>query len=203
MKNGLLIWNVLLTLLAGYLLIAHLGSGNRSTRNAGAERVKDTSTSRSDREFRLAYFEMDSIEAHYEMVKDIKAEVSRKEESMNNELERLGRDYQSKLSFYQGKQNEMTKTDIENAGMELRRLEQNINSRKSALEQEYTDFSLKSTKAIKTRIEDFIREYNKKHNYTYIIAEEPGFFYFKDTTQNITSEVLRGLNENYRATKKN
>ena len=203
MKNGLLIWNVLLTVLAGYLLIAHLGSGKKSTAKDSPQRVKDTSNSESGKEFRLAYFEMDSVEAHYEMVKDIKAEVSRKEESMNNELERLGKEYQNKLAYYQGKQHEMTKTDIENAGMELRRLEQNINARKSALEQEYADFSLKSTKNIKTRIEEFIRDYNKNHNYTYIIAEEPGFFYFKDTTQNITTEVLKGLNDNYRATKKN
>ena len=201
MKNGLLVWNVVLTVIAGYLLISHFGSGKKTRTEEPKYKVNDTIQS-SGKEFRLAYFEMDSLEAHYDMVKDIKNEVSRKEESMNNELDRLGREYQNKYSYYQGKQNEMTKPELENAMMELRRMESNINARKSALEQEYAKFSLESTKAIKTRIEDFIREYNRTRNYSYIIAEEPGFFYFKDTTQNITTEVLKGLNDGYKASKK-
>jgi outer membrane protein len=199
MKNGLLIWNVLLTIVAGYLLITHLGTKKG---DLPVSKMTSKDTIGMTKDFRIAYFEMDSVETHFELVKEVTSEVNKKEEAMNSELDRLGREYQNKLVFYQNKQKEMTQPEYEAAAMDLKKFEQNITARKQTLEQEYIDFNTRSKKAIISKIEEFIKQYNATKNYTYIIAEEPGLFYYKDTVYNITSDVVKGLNAAHKTAKK-
>jgi outer membrane protein len=54
---------------------------------------------------------------------------------------------------------------------------------------------------IKTKIEAFLKEYNKTMNYSYIISYEQGLFYFKDTAYNITADVVKGLNLQHKPVK--
>jgi outer membrane protein len=54
---------------------------------------------------------------------------------------------------------------------------------------------------LKNKIEEFLKEYNKTKNYSYIVSYEQGIFYYKDTVYNITSEVISGLNEIYKLKK--
>ncbi|MEI9908824.1 MAG: OmpH family outer membrane protein [Bacteroidota bacterium] len=54
---------------------------------------------------------------------------------------------------------------------------------------------------LKTKIEEFLKEYNKTKNYSYIIVYEQGLFYYKDTAYNITADVIKGLNEMYKSKK--
>jgi outer membrane protein len=201
MKNGLLIWNVLLTVVAGYLLITQLGS----KKNAGSGSIKsaggDSAQMRMD--FRIAYFEMDSVEAHFEMVKEVKAEITKKEESSNIEMDRAGKNYQSKLAFYQNKQKDMTQAEYEAAAMELKKMEQDLGTLKGRLDQDYSEFAMRKGKEVKTTIEDFLREYNKTRNYAYIVSYEQGLFYYRDSAYNITADVIKGLNEAHKTAKKN
>ena len=63
MKNGLLIWNVILTIAAGYLLIMHFSAGKKNS-SSGYKASSDTSV--NSKQFRIAYFEMDSVAANTE-----------------------------------------------------------------------------------------------------------------------------------------
>ncbi len=200
MKNGLLVWNVLLTIAAGYLLISHFSGGKGSSKGASGKTNDSTGV---DKEFRIAYFEMDSVETHFEMVKDVKSEMNKKEDGITIELDRLGKDYQNKLMYYQNKQQEMNQQQYEAAAMDLKKLEQNISTRKQTLDQEYNDLVMRRMKDVKTKIEDFLKEYNKDKSYSYIVSYEQGLFYYRDTIYNITADVIRGLNDMYKPAKKN
>ena len=50
-------------------------------------------------------------------------------------------------------------------------------------------------------IEDFLKEYNKDKRYTYIVSYEQGLFYYKDSSYNVTADVIKGLNERYKVKK--
>ena len=50
---------------------------------------------------------------------------------------------------------------------------------------------------LKTNIEDFLKDYTKENHYSYIFAFEPGFMFYRDTIYNITSDLVKGLNERY------
>jgi len=60
---------------------------------------------------------------------------------------------------------------------------------------------MRKMKDVKTKIEDYLREYNSRRGFTYIFAYEPGLFYYRDTAYNITGDVVRGLNDQYKKKK--
>lgn len=197
MKNGLLVWNIVLTVIAGYLLFTHFNSkGNKVTGNNVTS--KDSSSVHSP--FRIAYFEMDSVENHFNMVKDVKAEISKKDEEYTNSLSQLEYTYQNKIREYQQKEKSgtMVQADYEKAQIDIRQLEDRLKNRKQELDQQYQDFVMRRNLSVKKKIEDFLTEYNKTKDYSYIVAYEQGLFYYKDTVYNITEDVIKGLNEQYK-----
>ena len=50
------------------------------------------------------------------------------------------------------------------------------------------------------RMNDFIVEFNKQKHYSYIFSHSSAinFLFYKDTTYNITNEVVEGLNQAYK-----
>ena len=199
MKNGLLIWNIALTLVAGYLLVIHFTSKNRDT-PVTKRSAKDTATIHSP--FRIAYFEMDSIESNFQMVKDVQAEINQKEKEYNNDLGKLDYTYKMRYEGYQQKAATMSKDDYEKAKIDLKQLEEQLKGQKQELDQEYQDFVMHRQLGLKTTIADFLKEYNKSKDYSYIIVYERDLFYYKDTAYNITNDLIRGLNEMYKSKKK-
>ncbi len=197
MKNGLLALNVILTIAVGYLLFTQFTS-----KRSGKTEIKSSSqdSSVSHEPFRIAYFEMDSVEANFSMVKDVKAELSKKEESMNVELDKLDKDYRTKYNDYQQKAQSQTMTQVQSemATQDLMKLQDQMKTRKQVLDQEYNDLVMRKMKDVKTKIEEFLKDYNKAKNFSYIVSYEQGLFYYKDTAYNITADVIKGLNELYK-----
>ena len=197
MKNGILILNAVLLVLVAVLFYLHFSSNDkRSVKKSETKTAQNTTP-----DFKIAYFEMDSLESSFEMVKDVKSELGKKEESINGELERLERTYRNKAAQYQSQAQTMTQVQSEMATRDMMQLQQNMQSRKQQLDQEYQDFYMRKMKDVKTRIEDYLKQYNAQKGYTYIFAYEPGLFYYRDTTYNITNDVVKGLNDQYKKKK--
>lgn len=201
MKKGLLIWNVVLTLAAGYLLINQFSSKKGSS-NGGKNAGKDPVSAITP--FKLAYFEMDSVANNFEMVKEVKIELTRKESQITYEIEKMAKNLQQRYAYYEGKQanGSLTQAELEAASSELKKLDEDIKLKKQQLDQEYFDFKTRRENEVKKSIENFIKEYNKEKKYTYIMSYEPGLFYYKDTAMNITLDVIKGLNVTYPHAKK-
>jgi outer membrane protein len=200
MLRGLLIWNVVLTLAAGFLLVKQFGpAGNKqgTRKNSGSDSLK------SDGQFRMAYFEMDSVAANFDMVKEVKTELTKKEEAINREMDGLGKNFQQKYLYYQNqaKNGSLTQEQSDAASFELKKMDDDMKSRKLQLDQEYNDLMVRRQNEIKTRIETFLKDYNKAKNFSYIISYEQGLFYFRDTAYNITADVVKGLNQLYKPVK--
>jgi outer membrane protein len=197
MRNGLLILNIILLIAVGVLFYLHFSSGNKQDKKPDTVAAGNQSAPAGS-EVRIAYIEMDSLESAFAMIRDVKNELTRKEESMNNELSGLEKKYRDKAAVYQGQAATMNQMQSEAATKDMMQLQQTIQSRKQDLDQEYQNLYMGKMKDVKSKIEDFLKEYNKDKRYTYILAYEPGLFYYKDTTYNITGDVIRGLNKRYK-----
>ena len=68
--------------------------------------------------FKVAYFDMDSLEAHYDGFKDAQTVVKSQENSMNQELSSLDRTNQKKIEAWRQKGNTMTQAEGEQAQQE-------------------------------------------------------------------------------------
>jgi outer membrane protein len=192
MKKGMIIWNVVLTVLSAYFLFQFLSGGAAKT----LSKAKATPAG----SFKMAYFEMDSVEVNFELVKELKDELLKKEQGIEQEMQKMANNMQERYNYYQQQANTglMNQSQSDAAGRELRNLDEQMKNRKQALDAEYGDFVMRRQNEIKAKIEEYLREYNSASSYTYIVSYEPGLFYFKDTAYNITADLVKGLNERYK-----
>lgn len=188
MKNGLLILNAVLLVLVGLLFYWHFSSPIPKT-----EVVQKTSVPATG--FKIAYFEMDSLENHFSLVKEIQSELTRRDEENTRAKMRLKQMYQNKINSYQ--QKEMSQVQSENATKEVQKLETDIRNQMQSMDQDLQDFSVRKQTEVKAKIESFLKDYNKTKGYSFIFAYEPGFMFYRDTIYNITNDMIKGLNERY------
>ena len=75
--------------------------------------------------------------------------------------------------------------------------QQRIDEKKQGLTQKLSEKSYKFMDNIQKDLKSFLIEYNKTKNYQYILTTGTGVDYmvFKDSTLNITSDVVNGMNE--------
>ncbi|NBY24909.1 MAG: OmpH family outer membrane protein [Chitinophagaceae bacterium] len=192
MKKGMIIWNVVLSVLSAYFLFQFVSGGAAKT----LSKAKATPAG----PFKMAYFEMDSVEANFELVKELKDELLKKEQGIEQEMQKMANNMQQRYNYYQQQANTglMNQSQSDAAGRELRNLDEQMKNRKQALDAEYGDFVMRRQNEIKAKIEEYLREYNNASSYTYIVSYEPGLFYYKDTAYNITADLVKGLNERYK-----
>jgi outer membrane protein len=197
MKNVSLILNVVLLIAVAVLFYLHFSSGKKT------EQVKVASSNTAGTapkgEVRIAYFEMDSINNAFQMVKDVRAELSKEEENLNNTLARMQKTYNDKFTQYQSQAKAgMSSIESDKANREMLQLQQRFSAEKQQMEQRLQDLSVRKMQEVKSKVEEFLKDYNKTRGYTYILAYEPGFMFYRDSSYDITGDVVKGLNEQYK-----
>lgn len=198
MKSGIIIFNAILLVLIAILFYLHF-SGTGKSKVAAAVTTRPAQTAAApDNSFKIAYFDMDSLEASFAMIKDVQNELNRKQGAINAELTKLERSYKDKLDRYQGQAPTMNQVQSEMATKDMMQMQQQMQGRKQALDQEYQDFYVRKMNDVKARIEAYLKDYNAEKGYSYILAYDPGLFYYRDTMYNITGDLVKGLNSLYK-----
>jgi len=197
MKNGLIILNVILLMAVGFLFYVHFDSAKSSTKLQNKTEQKDPIDSLSQGSCRIAYFEMDSVAANFEKAKEMQGELEKKEEKMNSEMNRLQNLYQQKYINFQQHGATMTSSQLDAARNELGQLDQTIKDTKASMDQDYKTYYVQTQQEILSMIRKFCSEYNKDKKYAIIISNEPGLVFYKDSTMDITKDLLYGLNKMY------
>jgi outer membrane protein len=191
MKNGLLIWNVVLTLVVGYLLITHF-TGKKENK-AASKTASSSDVPSSPGSFRIAYFVQDSVESSYTMIKEVVAEMEKKEVEFNNNVAGLQTQFRRKEQELQEKG-----VSMEQGRAELTDLNNRLSARRQELEMEYQNFVTTKNIAVKKSVLEFLNKYNQDKKYAYILSyDESGAFYYKDSAFDITADIVAGLNEEY------
>ncbi len=163
------------------------------------KKISATTKKQSASTFRIAYFDIDSLEAHYNYFKDVLAQVKEKENAMNAELSGLEKTYQKKIAEWQKKGSSMSQAESEQAQQEYAAMQQNYQAKKQSLQEELFKHNEDLKSDIRKKIEDFLKDYNKQKSYSFICAyESNSFMYYKDTAYNITQDLIDGLNALYK-----
>lgn len=198
MKNILLAINVVLICLVGYLYYLHFDSNKK-------EKVhlrENYAQSDPPNGFKVAYIDLDSLQNNYAYYKKVKAEFERKQAAANDEIGGMQKKYQSRAMQLQQKGPTMNQQEQESAMQEINKMQQDLQTKKQAIDNELYTYNSKMKEDILSRIQTFLKEYNKDGRYAYIFSYEPGFMFYKDSTLNITSDVIAGLNNEYTENKK-
>lgn len=198
MKNVLLAINIVLLVLVGYLYYLQFGGKT----NKAVQQVKTSAAVNGNEKSKVAYIDLDSLQSNYTYYKKIKTEFEHKQAAANDEITSMQKKYQTRAAQLQQKAASMSHEEQENAMQEINKMQQELQSRKQTIDNELYNYNSKMKDDILNRIQNFLKDYNKDGRYSYIFSYEPGFMFYKDSSLNITPDVIAGLNELYTEKKK-
>jgi outer membrane protein len=197
LKNASLILNVVLLLAVGVLFWLHFHPAAADASQGHQSAVQKPVAGPATGTCNIGYFEMDSVEASFQMAKEWKNQLEKMEDNMNAQMNNLQTQYQQKFSSLQQRKGTMTNAELEAASNELGALEERIKNTKSNLDQEYKTYYVQKQQEILSMIRKFCSEYNKDGRFAIIVSDEPGLIFYKDSTFDITPDLLAGLNKMY------
>ncbi|HEY8689410.1 MAG TPA: OmpH family outer membrane protein [Chitinophagaceae bacterium] len=199
MKKFSIILNVVLLLLVGYLYYLQFSASSSKIFVSTTHTSKDSSCNHGNK---VAYIDLDTLQSSYEYYKILKADFEKKQAANNNEIADLQRRYQARAMMLQQKGATMNQQEQEAAMKEINQMQQGLQAKKQTLDNELYNANSKMKEDILTRIQDFLKVYNNDGRYDYVFSYEPGFMFYKDSGLNITSDVIKGLNDLYAKNKK-
>lgn len=191
MKNVLLTINIVLLFLVGYLYYLHFHNDKQQNHQ---QKFSSESVSPNGKST-VAYIDLDSLQNNYGYYQKLKSDFEKKQNQANDEITGLQKKYQTRAMQLQQKAATMDQKQQEAAMQEINKMQQDLQAKKQSIDNDLYNDNSKMKEEILSRIENFLKGYNKDGKYSYIFSYEPGFMFYKDSTLNITPDVIAGLNK--------
>ena len=191
MKNATLGFNVVIAIAVAVLFYFQFSGKKADTVIGGSSKSVPSGN------FQIAYFESDSIQNNFGYFKEIRNSLQVKDQANSKQLNELKTAFTNRYQDLQRSAQNLSQAELANKQQELEQMQRTYQGKEQMMSQEMQDESFKKLQDVKKKIEDFLKEYNKDKGYAYIFSSAPEFMYLKDSTYNITEDVVKGLNKLY------
>ena len=128
MKNFLLIINIVLLILVGYLYYLHF-SDSRSTQIS--QKLPYSGNSIQNEKAKVAYIDLDSLQNNYGYYKKLKKDFEQKQTQANDEITALQKKYQTRAMQLQQKAATMSPAEQQDAMQEINKMQQDLQEKKT------------------------------------------------------------------------
>lgn len=196
MKQLSLVLSIVAILLSGTLLYLQLKDGKPAAQHS---KIAEPGTQRGGSDFSIAYFDIDSMQNNYLYFKDALSTLKEKEEVMNEELRSMERKKQRKIEEWRQKStSNISQAEAEAMNREYKEMEDQNAYRRQELQQKMEMYRDEELMKVRKKIEEYLKQYNKDKNYSFVFSYVPTFMFYKDTLYNITGDLINGLNDQYK-----
>ncbi len=152
---------------------------------------------------RIAYFQMDSVQANYELVKESAARVRSEGQRMEGNLQREMQKAQARYNELMGKDHTYsTQAQLKADQAEVEQLAGKIQELQAASQVQLDELQVKMLKEIAGQLQEFLDEYNRTAGFDYIFSiQDAGQIWVGNKGLDITADVIRGLNAKHQSRK--
>ncbi|GDX43900.1 membrane protein [Bacteroidota bacterium] len=156
----------------------------------------------ADGKLKIAYVDLDSIQANYLYYREKMTEFDKKKEDADRQLNTAFQRIEEERIAFAKKGQAITQSEYENFQRSYQTKMQNLEEQKRNMENAISMDGVKMLEELKAKIDAFLVEYNKDQKYSYIFSTSNSMnvLFYKDSTNNITNEVVDGLNKSYNKT---
>jgi outer membrane protein len=195
MKKIYLVINVILILAVAGLYYLHFSckkSCKTKPDNCSIKRTfKDSGSSK------IAYIDLDSLNEKIAYIRDNRKSLEAEQRSIESEWEAGYQNLEKQKNTFL--QHAKTATQSETEAFQNKFIEdqQQIDSKKQMLTQKLNEKSYKFMDDLQKKLKDFLADFNKDQKFDFIFSVGSGLDYilYRDSTLDITNEVISGLNE--------
>ncbi len=153
----------------------------------------------------IAFVELDSVIAHFDMAIDKTSELQEKTKNKEAELTAKSQAFDRDVKDYQNKAQKglITRATAAEIEQTLAQQQQNLLALRDEMAGNLNEESVVAQRQVLEYINQYLAEFNVNHNYQYILAKQfPGPILFSDSSLDITAAVITGLNAKYSSEKK-
>ena len=198
MKKSFLILNVVLLIAVIVLYILYF-TGKSTSGGVMPVVAGDTA---SVGEMSIVYVNMDTLLANYDMFSDLQDRLQKKQMDSESKLNARGQKWQTKVNEFQNnlQRGLVTRSEAQKIQTQLEQEQQQILKMKDDLAGSLMEEQQVGSRKVIFSIVDFLNEYSREHHYRYVLSTTVGgAVLYGDKQLDITTEVLEGLNEQYKS----
>jgi outer membrane protein len=151
----------------------------------------------------IVYVNSDSLLDQYDYFKTKKSEFDQAQNKIKGQLRSEGEKLQKEIEEYQKNASMMTSQQRQATEEQLAAKQQNFLQKKDEMMGKLDSDQSKVNDEIYTKLGSYMKEFNKKRNYSYILGyQRGGGILFANDSLNITKEIISGLNQEYQEEQK-
>ena len=196
MKKALLVLNAVLLIAVIVLYYLYFSGAKKCgiTSSSTAACIKDSAGGKRPR---IAYVELDSLNTEVTFIKERKTELEGEQKDIENDYDNAYRQLEAEKNNFLKRGSAITQPEAEAFQEKLVQQQQQVEASKQARAQKLAEKGAKVMEDMQKVLKEFLNDYNKDKGYTYILATGTGldYMFYKDSTLNITSDIVKGLND--------
>ncbi len=155
---------------------------------------------------KVAYVDTDSVMLQYDMAKDLEAEIKAYQTKLENEFAAKQKKFETDYANYMKNGASLTLTEQQQTEKQLQQRGTELQQLQPQLMAQLQERQVADNKKLLDAVYAFIKDYNQKHQQFDIILAKSYIgspVLYIDESMDITKEIIKGLNEEYKEYKKN
>ncbi len=195
MKNVSIIFNAVLSVAVIALFILHFSSKPATSQSVeGAPAATAQSGS-------IVYIQIDSLMSQYDMFNDLKTELESKAQVIQDDLTKKGRAFERDVNDFKEKVQKglITRAQAETQQAQLQNREAELQSLSQQKQMEMAEEEGVLFRKVMDALNTYLKKYNAEKRYALIITSSgsTNTVIEADPANDITKEIVNGLNEEY------
>ncbi len=150
---------------------------------------------------KIMYVDTNVLMGKYQGMIDARAEFEKKAATWQSNVDTLFKNFQNELKNYEKERSRMTAKEKDLKEELLRNKQAQINQYREGMGKKYREEEGKMTQSVLNMVNDYVKEFGKRKGYKYILgANGSGSLVYTQEKYDVTDELLKGLNEEYKKT---
>jgi outer membrane protein len=200
MKRLPLILNIVLAVAVVALYVLHFTGIGQNKYNAAVGMPMGSAQGGN-----IFYVQIDSVLSHFDMATDLSGELQTKFSASEAEFQSKQKAYQNDVNDYQYKAQRglITRSEAQTTEQELLNKQQNLQKLQQDLGQELTEKQTVMNRQVINAIMEYLKKNSTQFNYKYVLGTSfGGNILYANDSLDITQHIIKGLNDEYKDTKK-
>lgn len=176
-------------------------SGGETSSAAESVTEEKSSTTAASGDLRMAIINQDTLNLYYDFISDAREELVGAEEKQRRQLQAKQARFQQDVQSFQSQLQAglLSQNKAQGLQQELEQRQQDLMMEAQTLERGLLQRQKTLQDTLYQKVDNFLKRFNadKKYSYIFMYAEGGMFWYDDSYADDITQEVLDGLNQEY------
>ncbi|PST82292.1 outer membrane chaperone Skp [Pedobacter yulinensis] len=176
---------------------------NETSKNTAAT-TKTESAAPVSASDKIVFVNSDSLLNKYDFYKDLKTKFDSKSKNAQSDLTAKGQAFQREVAQYQQQAQSLSADQRKATEERLARKQQELQAYQQNAGAAFQNEQAQENEKLYDRVADYLKKYAKEKGYKMVMSytRGNGTILFADESLDVTSEVIKGLNEDYKSRKK-